>query len=197
MQGEQEEAPGLTALLIQSRSGSKSAFDQLIPLVYRQLHDLAAKRIYADGPGQNLRATELVNEAYLRLVDAKVDWNDRVHFYAVAARVMRRILVDQARSRMRGKRGGGLQAVTLDTNLDLAFSRQPELLEVHEALDRLAAIDARKSDLIELLIFGGLTFDEAAEALKISPATVHREAKLAKAWLYKELSRKPGEAAAN
>jgi len=136
-----------------------------------------------------LRATALVHEAYLKLVQADVDWQDRVHFYAVSARILRRILVDHAKSRNRHKRGGEYQQIPLEEAVLVGPEADRGMVELDEALHRLASQDRRKSDLIELLFFGGLTYDEAAAALKISPATVHRELTLAKAWLNLELSR--------
>jgi RNA polymerase sigma factor (TIGR02999 family) len=135
-----------------------------------------------------LRATDLVHEAYVRLVDADVAWQDRVHFFAVSARLLRRILVDHAKSHNRQKRGGGAEKIPLDEAVMIGPQRTGGIVELDEALQRLAVLDHRKSELIELLFFGGLTYDEAAAALKISPATVHRELKMAKAWLHHELA---------
>ncbi len=137
--------------------------------------------------GFTFRATALVNEAYLRLVEADVTFQDRVHFCAVSARILRRILVDYARSQNRQKRGGEFDKIPLDDAILVGPQADRGIIELDEAMQRLAAKDRRKSDLIELLFFGGLTYDEAAEALKISPATVHRELTLAKAWLHREL----------
>jgi RNA polymerase sigma factor (TIGR02999 family) len=177
----------VTKLLREWGAGSKEALDQLMPLVYDQLRKLASRCLASERPGHTLRATALVNEAYLRLVDSGVDFHDRVHFYAVAARVLRHILVDHARSRDRQIRGGGAQKLTLDEAI-LVSSEQPGLVDLDEALQRLSARDRRKSEVVELLYFGGLTYDETAVALGISPATVHRELRMAKAWLYSELA---------
>jgi RNA polymerase sigma factor (TIGR02999 family) len=182
------DSKSFTQLLQASRSGKEAAFDELIPLVYDQLHKLAARSFRSESPGHTLRTTALVHEAYLRLVDSDVPWNDRAHFYAVAARVMRRILVDHAKARKREKRGGDVQRVTLDQGAEVSSQAPAHLLELNEALERLAARDRRKSDIIELLFFGGLTYEEAAEALGISPATLHRELRMAKAWLHRELA---------
>jgi len=182
----------VTQLLRQSRSGDRAAFDELIPIVYEQLHRLAARVFRAEGPGHTLRTTALVHEAYLRLVDAEVDWADRTHFYAVAARVMRRILVDHAKGQGREKRGGDVVKISLDAGADVGAQAPAQLLDLDEALTKLAARDQRKSDVIELLFFGGLTYDEASEALRISPATLHRELQMAKAWLYNELKASSG-----
>jgi RNA polymerase sigma-70 factor, ECF subfamily len=178
----------VTQLLHQWSSGDKDALDKLMPFVYDQLHRLASNCLRSERPEHTLRATALVHEAYVRLVDAEVAWEDRVHFFAVSARVLRRILVDHAKSRNRNKRGGEFQKIPLDEAMLVGPHEDKSILELDEALQRLAALDQRKSELIELLFFGGLTYDEAAAALKISPATVHRELKLAKAWLYRELA---------
>lgn len=177
----------VTQLLRQWSGGNKEALDQLMPFVYDQLHKLAASCLRSERPDHTLRATALVNEAYVRLVDADVQWQDRVHFFAVSARVLRRILVDHAKSRNRHKRGGEFQRIPLDEAMIVGPESDRSIVELDDALHRLAAQDQRKSDLIELLFFGGLTYDEAAAALQISPATVHRELTLAKAWLYREL----------
>lgn len=177
----------VTQLLRQWSGGNKEALDQLMPFVYDQLHKLASNCLRSERPDHTLRATALVNEAYVRLVDADVEWQDRVHFFAVSARVLRRILVDHAKSRNRHKRGGEFQKVSLDEAMLVGPESDRNIIELDDALQRLAAQDQRKSDLIELLFFGGLTYDEAAAALQISPATVHRELTLAKAWLYREL----------
>jgi len=177
----------VTELLQQWGSGNKEALDQLMPMVYEQLRKLAGNCLRAERPS-TLRATVLVHEAYLRLVDADVTFQDRVHFYAVCARILRRILVDHARSQNRQKRGGEFEKIPLDDAILVGPKVDRSIIDLDDALERLAAQDQRKSELIELLFFGGLTYDEAAEALKISPATVHRELTLAKAWLYRELS---------
>ncbi|HUO17719.1 MAG TPA: sigma-70 family RNA polymerase sigma factor [Verrucomicrobiae bacterium] len=179
----------VTELLHQWSSGNKQALDQLMPVIYDQLHRLASKCLRAERTDHTLRATALVHEAYVRLVESDVDWQDRVHFFAVSARVLRRILVDHAKSRNRDKRGGEFQKIPLDEAMLVGSQSDKSIIELDEALQRLATVDQRKSELIELLFFGGLTYDEAAAALRISPATVHRELKLAKAWLYRELSR--------
>ena len=179
----------VTQLLQQWGAGDKQALDQLMPIVYDQLHKLASNCLRSERPDHTLRATALVHEAYLRLVQADVNWQDRVHFYAVSARILRRILVDHAKSRNRNKRGGEYQKIPLEEAILVGPEADRGMVELDEALQRLANQDRRKSDLIELLFFGGLTYDEAAAALKISPATVHRELTLAKAWLNLELSR--------
>jgi RNA polymerase sigma factor (TIGR02999 family) len=142
----------------------------------------------AETPGHTLRATALVHEAYLRLAGAETDWQDRVQFYAVAARMMRRILVDHARARSRQKRGSGAEKVSLDEAIMVGEENSLDLVDLDEALQRLAELDARKSQIVELLFFGGMTVEESAAALSISPATLHRELKLAKAWLHRALT---------
>src|SRR5215472_19149526 len=177
------EAKSVTRLLKDWRHGDGQALEQLIPAVYQSLHQMAGRCLRAERPGNTLSSTALVHEAYLRLVEADVDWQDRVHFYAVSARILRRILVDHAKSRNRHKRGGEYQQIPLEEAILVGPEADRGMVELDEALQRLASQDRRKSDLIELLFFGGLTYDEAAAALKISPATVHRELTLAKAWL--------------
>jgi RNA polymerase sigma factor (TIGR02999 family) len=178
----------VTQLLRQWGNGNKTALDRLMPVVYDQLHKLALRCMRAERPDHTLRATALVNEAYLRLVNADVDWQDRVHFFAVSARILRRILVDHARASARQKRGAGAKKIPLDEAMMIGPESSNGVLELNEALDHLAAQDARKSEIVELLCFGGLTYEETAVALKISPATVDRELRLAKAWLHRHLS---------
>jgi RNA polymerase sigma factor (TIGR02999 family) len=181
----------VTQLLQQWSGGSKEALDELIPVVYEQLRKLASNCLRAERPDHTLRATALVHEAYLRLVDANVAWEDRVHFYAVSARLLRRILVDHARAHNRQKRGAGAGKITLDEAILVGPGADAGIVELDEALHRLAKHDTRKSEVIELLFFGGLTYDETAAALHISAATVHRELAMAKAWLHNELSDDP------
>jgi RNA polymerase sigma factor (TIGR02999 family) len=178
----------VTSLLKEWSSGNKAALDELMPLVYQQLRKLASICLNDERPDHTLRATALVHEAYLRLVDADIAWQDRVHFFAVSARLLRRILVDHARVHHRQKRGGGAETISLDEAVVIGPQTAGEIVALDEALQRLAAHDRRKSEIVELLSFGGLTYDEAAVALKISPATVHRELKMAKAWLRRELT---------
>ena len=177
----------ITQLLRQWGSGDKAAFDQLMPVVYDQLHKLAARSLRGEQPNHTLAATALVHEAYLRLVDADVAWQDRVHFFAVSARLLRRILVDHAKANKRQKRGAGAEMIPLDEAVIVGPGSLAGLLELDTALKNLAAQDQRKSEIVELLCFGGLTYDETAAALNISAATVHRELKLARAWLHREL----------
>jgi RNA polymerase sigma factor (TIGR02999 family) len=181
------ESKSVTRLLQDWRGGDPQALDQLVPVVYESLHKMAGRCLRSERPGNTLSSTALVHEAYLRLVDADVDWNGRVHFYAVSARVMRRILIDHAKSQGRAKRGGG-ERVAFDEAAVVGAAAPESLLELDAALSRLAAFDHRRSEIVELLFFGGLTYDEVGEALAISRATVDRELRLAKAWLHRELS---------
>jgi RNA polymerase sigma-70 factor, ECF subfamily len=178
----------VTRLLKEWGSGNKEALDELMPVVYQQLRKLASICLRSERSDHTLRATALVHEAYLRLVDADVVWQDRVHFFAVSARLLRRILVDHAKANNRQKRGGGAEALSLDEAVMIGPQMTGGIVELDMALQRLAGLDQRKSEIIELLCFGGLTYDETAAALKISPATVHRELKMAKAWLHRELT---------
>ena len=183
----ESESESVTSYLRALSAGNKEALDQLMPLVYDQLHRLAAKCLRAERPNHTLRATALVNEAYLRLVDADVDWQDRVHFFAISARILRRILVDHAKANRSQKRGGGEEKLQFDEAVMVGPQSEAGIIELDLALERLAEHDRRKSEIIELLCFGGLTYDETAAALNISPATVHRELKMAKAFLHREL----------
>ncbi len=178
----------LTRLLQQVSAGDKEAFEKLIPLVYDQLRKLAARCLHSERPDHTLQATALVHEAYMRLAGSDVSWQDRVHFYAVAARVMRHILVDHAKAQKRQKRGGDFEHVPFDQAIAVGPDMPSGLLELDASLQRLAARDSRKSQIVELMFFGGLTYDETAAALSISPATVHRELRMAKAWLHRELA---------
>ena len=179
----------VTQLLGQWSSGDDGALEKLYPLVQPELHRLAHHYMSRERPGHTLQTTAILNEAYLRLVDnTKPVWQGRTHFIAAAAQLMRRIMVDHARERHSLKRGGGALKVTFDEAALVAESRSEELLALDEALDRLAAQDPRKSQIVELRYFGGLTVDETAEFLKLSQRTVEREWTMAKAWLYRELS---------
>lgn len=187
---------GVTQLLRAWGSGNKDALDRLTPLVYRELHHIAERLMAGERPNHTLQTTALVNEAYLRLVDIQqVNWHDRAHFFAICARAMRRILVDHARSRGSVKRGAGQFPLQLKETLVVGKSREADILEIDEALTRLAALDQRKGQVVELRFFGGLNVKETAEVLKVSPETVMRDWKLAKAWLYRELSRDKQNAA--
>jgi RNA polymerase sigma factor (TIGR02999 family) len=159
-----------------------------MPLVYDQLRKVASRCLRAERPDHTLVTTALVHEAYLRLVDSDLALEDRIHFFAVSARILRRILVDHARANKREKRGGVAVKVPLDEALVVGPQAAGRVLDLDEALQRLAAHDRRKSEIVELLCFGGLTYDETATALEISPATVLREMRMAKAWLRRELT---------
>jgi RNA polymerase sigma factor (TIGR02999 family) len=173
----------VTQLLRESRAGSAEATNRLIPIVYEHLRALAGHYMRGERGNHTLTPTALLNEAYLKLVGADLQWEDRSHFLCIASRTMRQVLVDHAKGRHRVKRGAGALRVELD-EIDLADARQdPTIIEVDEALTRLAKQDERRANLIELLYFGGLTYEEAAQALNISTVTVHRDVKFAKAWL--------------
>src|SRR5215472_14145052 len=177
----------VTQLLKAWSSGETEALQKLIPLVYDELHQLAHHYMTREQPGHLLQTTALVNEAYLRLIDAgQVNWQNRAHFFAISAQVMRRILVEFARSRQGQKRGAGATPVSLDEEL-LVTGERADLVALDDALKALAAIDPRKSQMVELRFFGGLSVEEAAEVLKISPGTVMRDWKLAKVWLLREM----------
>lgn len=181
--------PDLTGLLLAWRAGDEAALSRLIPFVERDLHRVAERCMAGERAGHSLQATALVNEAYIRLLDVRrVNWQDRAHFIATAARLMRRILVDAARARRYRKRGGAIR-VTLDEALLASPGENPDLLDVDEALATLAKFDERASRVIELRYFGGLTAEETAAVLDVSIDTVMRDSRSAKAWLAKELSR--------
>ncbi|MEM8934505.1 MAG: sigma-70 family RNA polymerase sigma factor, partial [Acidobacteriota bacterium] len=175
----------VTRLLVDWRQGNDSALDNLMPIVYDELRRVAQRHMNLED-GSTLQATALVNEAYIRLIDMDVDWQGRVHFFAIAAGLMRRILVDRARRRRTLKRGGGERPVVLD---DVPINARPaeELLALDRALEELAANDPRKARVLELRIFGGLTIGETAEALEVGHATVERDLKMAKAWIMARL----------
>ena len=178
----------VTGLLLKWGQGDEQALHRLIPLVHNELHRIAQRHIGHERADHTLQATALVNEAYLRLVDAKaVAWHDRAHFLAVAARVMRRILVDHARARHYQKRGGDAARVTFDEGLAVTDERAPDFIALDEALQALAEFDERKCRVIEMRFFGGLTVEETASVLKVSPATVMGDWRLAKAWLQREM----------
>jgi RNA polymerase sigma factor (TIGR02999 family) len=186
-------APGVdvTGLLLAWKRGDQAATDQLVVAVYDELHRQAGWAMRREGGEHTLQATALVHESYLRLVDQRrVEWRNRAHFFAIASTVMRRILVDHARARLTAKRGGGVAPITL-AGAEHGGPQETDdvdLLALHEALERLAALDPEQARLVELRYFGGLTIEETAEALGVSPATVKREWALARAWLRRELS---------
>ncbi|MCB1022243.1 MAG: sigma-70 family RNA polymerase sigma factor, partial [Acidobacteria bacterium] len=178
----------VTRLLAQVREGDEDAVNKLMPLLYGELRALAQRHMSRERVSHTLQATAVVNEAYMRLVGADIDFKDRAHFFAVAARTMRRILVDHAKGKRRQKRGSGAAVLSLEEALVVDPTSDGGISDLDEAMQRLAALDKRKHDVIELHFFGGLTYDEIATALSVSPATVHREVRMAKAWLYRELS---------
>jgi RNA polymerase sigma factor (TIGR02999 family) len=175
----------VTQLLLDWGNGNQAALERLIPLVDRELHKLAHHYMRRENPGHTLRTTALVNEVYLKLIDQRhVHLRNRAHFFALSAQLMRRILVDHARARNYAKRRSPGQRVSFDEALAVSAERRADLVALDEALNKLNAIDERKSRVVELRFFGGLTVEETAEALQISPPTVMREWSMAKAWLY-------------
>ena len=178
----------VTVLLSKLSKGNEDAAAKLIPLVYSEMRRLAGSYMRKERPDHTLQATALVNEAYLKLVEQRaVDWQSRAHFFGIAAQVMRRILVDHARGHLRDKRGGGQKPVPIDEALVFAPEQSEEFLKLNEALDRLTRLDARQGKIVELRFFGGLTVEQTAELLGISPKTVKRDWSMAKAWLHGEL----------
>jgi RNA polymerase sigma factor (TIGR02999 family) len=185
--------PQVTQLLIDWGNGDENALQQLIPLVHDELRRVARRHMAHERAQHTLQATALVNEAYMRLIDIRqVRWQNRAHFFAMSARLMRRILVDFARSRRYQKRGGGAQKVSLDEALIVSPEPGSDLVALDEALTALAAVDQRKAQVVEMRFFGGLSVEETAEALHVSRDTVMRDWKLAKAWLLRELKASGG-----
>ncbi len=182
--------PGeVTQLLMDLRQGDQQAEEKLIPLIYGELRQLAGRYMRGERQGHSLQPTALVHEAYLRLTDMKeANWQSRAHFFAVAAQLMRRILIDHARSHHAHKRGGLAQIVPFDEAFAASFASSEQLLVLDEALDRLAKLDPRQGRIIELRFFAGLTEEETGQVLGISPRTVKRDWRLAKAWLYRQLA---------
>jgi RNA polymerase sigma factor (TIGR02999 family) len=180
----------ITRLLLAWNGGDEQALNQLMPLVHGELHRLAHRYMAAERPGHPLQTTALVNEAYLRLIDtSRVRWQNRAHFFAVSAQLMRRILVDVARARAKLKRGGDAIQVSLEEALEVSPTPGADLIALDDALHVLASFDERKSKVVELRFFGGLSVDETAEVLKVSPITVMRDWNLAKIWLLRELAK--------
>ena len=181
-------APDVTGLLLAWRAGDEAALSRLVPLVERELNRIAQRCMAGERPGHSLQATALVNEAYLRLINVqRVNWQNRAHFLAMAARLMRRVLVDSARAKRYQKRAGGVR-VTLGEDMLQAGQTPIDLVALDQALEALATMDERRSQIIELRFFGGLTVEETATVLKVSLDTVMRDSRLAKAWLARELS---------
>jgi RNA polymerase sigma factor (TIGR02999 family) len=180
----------VTELLVAWRKGDEDARDVLFPLVYQELHRLAHQYMSRERAGHTLQTSALVNEAFLRLADQRdVQWQNRAHFFGIAGQMMRRILVDYARNRRYAKRGGGAHQVSLDEELIVSEERSAEVVALDDALRGLASLDERKCRLVELRFFGGLSIEETAEVLGVSPGTVMRDWTLAKAWLRREMSR--------
>ena len=185
-------SPDVTNLLKAWTAGDQAALDSLMPHFQRELHEIARRCLQGDGAKNSLQPTELVHEAFLRLVDLEaIGWQNRAHFLAMAARLMRRVLVDLARERQAEKRGGDAVRVTFDEALLPALERETDLVRLDDALRALAAIDERKGRVVELRFFAGLSVDETAEVLQVSGKTVARDWEFAKAWLLRELSPKP------
>ena len=179
----------VTRLLLAWNKGDRGALDRLMPLVYDELRRLARRHMRSEDPAHTLQATALVNDAYLRLVDQKrVSWQNRAHFFAASAQIIRHLLVDHARARRRLKRGGEGVTVTLTGGLSTIVPTAVDVVVLDDALRRLEAFDPQKSQIVELRFFGGLSIEETAEALHVSPATVKREWSLARAWLYREIT---------
>jgi RNA polymerase sigma-70 factor, ECF subfamily len=189
MPGEQQSATDVSSLLRAWSAGDSGALDRLTPVVYDELRRLARYYMRGERPGHSLQPTALVHEAYTRLVDYKrMQWQDRAHFFAVSAQVMRRILVEHAR-RHNVKRGAGIRHVALDETAIIRSGEDPDLLALDDAMNALAAIDPRKVQVVEMRFFGGLSVEETAQVLKVSTVTVKRDWKAARIWLYRELSR--------
>jgi RNA polymerase sigma factor (TIGR02999 family) len=183
-------SPDLTQLLLAWGDGDLEALDELTPRVYRELKKLAGSYLRRERAGHTLQPTALAHEAFIKLIDQRnVHWRNRAHFFGIAAQAMRRILVDHARARLAGKRGSGGAIVSLDEAIDVSDPGSAQLLALDEALKQLAQLDPNKGRVIELRYFGGLTLEETAEVLGVSRATVIREWRMAKAWLYGELKR--------
>jgi RNA polymerase sigma factor (TIGR02999 family) len=182
----------ITQLLVEWGNGDEAALEALTPLVYQELHGIAERYMANERPGHVLQATALVNEAYLRLVDWQhVQWRNRTHFFGVAAQLMRRILVDAARTRRQAKRGGGVTHVTISEALEVPATRSADLVALDDALKTLEQLHVRQGRVVELRFFGGLSLEETAHVLNVSVGTVRRDWSLAQAWLFRELNRRP------
>jgi RNA polymerase sigma factor (TIGR02999 family) len=185
----------ITQLLLAWGEGDQAAMEQLMPLVYDELRRLAKSYMRRERGAQTLQTTALIHEAYLRLIDQQaVQWRNRAHFFAIAATLMRRILVDHVRARQFQKRGGGAQRITFDEALEVSDERAAEVVALDEALTALAEFDKRKSRMVELRFFGGLSIEETAEVLGVSPGTVMRDWTLAKTWLQREINKRGQDA---
>ena len=185
---EAESAPELTALLVNWSNGDQRALDELMPLVYGELRRLAGAHLRRERSDHTLQSTALVHEAFLRLVNQRdVHWRNRAHFYGIAAQMIRRILVDHARAQQAGKRGSGAVKIELDEAMAVSRQRELDLVGLDDALQRLSALDERQGRIVELRFFAGLSVEETAEVMHLSPATVKREWSSARAWLYREI----------
>ena len=183
------DADNVSRLLADWGNGNQDALEELVPLIYKELRNLAHNFLYRERPGHTLQTTALVHEAYLKLIDQNdARWQNRAHFFAIAAQAMRRILIDSARKHAAAKRGGPQEKLSLDEVADIALEPDINLLKLDEALNELAKIDLRQSRIVELRYFGGLTIEETAEVISVSPATVKREWMMARAWLHQELT---------
>jgi RNA polymerase sigma factor (TIGR02999 family) len=182
------QASQVSGLLAAWRDGDRTALDRLLPLIRPELHRLAKRHLAREAANHTMQASSLVQEAFLRLLPSNADWRDRAHFFAVASRVMRHVLVDHARSKKRVKRGGGAAHVSVDDAIVLSPERVDEIVAIDLALDRLATVDPRRARVFELRFFGGMTVDETAEVLDVAPNTVSRDWNFARAWLRRELS---------
>jgi RNA polymerase sigma factor (TIGR02999 family) len=182
----------VTSLLVASSKGDQEALNQLLPLVYDELRRLADRYLHRERADHTLQPTALVHEAYLRLIDQRVSWANRAHFFGVAAEMMRRILIDHARSRQAVKRGSAGIKLSLDDVLEITEEKAADLIALDEALKALAEFDAQKARIVELRFFGGLSIEETASVLGLGTATITRQWRLAKAWLYHELSKDDG-----
>jgi RNA polymerase sigma factor (TIGR02999 family) len=183
------EQSSVTELLVASHKGDPEALNKLLPLVYDELRRVAERYLRRERPDHTLQATALVHEAYLRLVDQNVPWQNRAHFFGIAAEMMRRILIDHARGLQAAKRGSGGIKLPLDDVINLSDERAADLIVLDEAMKALAEIDPQKSRIVELRFFGGLSIEETAEVMGLGTATIIRQWKLAKAWLYHEVSK--------
>lgn len=180
----------VTELLVRLTDGDGAVLDELLPLVYAELRRLASSYLRRERQGHTLEPTALVHEAYLRMIDqTQAHWQNRAHFFGVAAQMMRRILIDHARAHEADKRGGEFQKLSLDENIDVSGERAAELVALDDALNRLAEVDPQKSRIVELRFFGGLSVEETAEVLGVSVPTVKRHWRMAKAWLYGEVQK--------
>jgi RNA polymerase sigma factor (TIGR02999 family) len=184
----EQRAEDVTQLLIELSQGNRVKVDLLLPLIYDELRSLATNYLRRERADHTLQATALVHEAYLRLIDqTRVNWQNRAHFFGVAAQLMRRLLVDYARKHNAEKRGADFQKLTLDENIEKAVERSEEIIELDRALEALAAIDEQKARIVELRYFGGLTVEETAEVMGVTPITIKRHWRMARAWLYGQM----------